>query len=403
VLGAALRLTWGDDIEYKGDERYVFELSQQAGVSRPWPRLGMHSSAKLRNPGMSVWVFILLGRIGRVSSPVGLARAVQAVNIAAMIGIVPLARWLVRREDREMWLWAAALVAVSPYCVLLDRKLWAPSLLPPACLAMLAGWLRRETRWGAILWGVMGALLGQLHMAAFFYVAGFAAWTLLGEWRSGEPRRTRWAAWLVGSALGGVPLVPWLIYLVYHPGDRSEPLNSARFLALRFWYYWLRDSTGLMLQAGLGYDHLASLLRQPYLRGRPTFLIGAAHVASACAAALLMLVGLAGALRARRRWPSVLSGGGHDTERALFGSLLAGGFAMTALAPAIFYQYLNVTFPLMWVGWAYIALATPRWGRPLLVLSWTAQLVVSVAFLVYIHQHDGAPGGDYGTVYRAQR
>ena len=58
LLGAVLRLSFPNDIEYKSDEKYMFEAVRSIGVTESWPRLGMMSgSGTIQNPGMSVWVF----------------------------------------------------------------------------------------------------------------------------------------------------------------------------------------------------------------------------------------------------------------------------------------------------------------------------------------------------------
>ncbi|HEV7223068.1 MAG TPA: hypothetical protein VGN42_10240, partial [Pirellulales bacterium] len=54
LVGAALRLAAPDDVEYKADEIWTFERTQ-ADPQRPFPWLGMPSSAGMDNPGMSVW------------------------------------------------------------------------------------------------------------------------------------------------------------------------------------------------------------------------------------------------------------------------------------------------------------------------------------------------------------
>jgi hypothetical protein len=62
VAGAALRLTYPGDIEYKEDERYTFNAVLHALHGGPWPPLGMNAGAGyLKNAGFSVWAFILLG------------------------------------------------------------------------------------------------------------------------------------------------------------------------------------------------------------------------------------------------------------------------------------------------------------------------------------------------------
>ena len=75
--------------------------------------------------------------------------------------------------QREPWLWALSLSAVSPLAMLSQRKIWAQSMLPIFCALFLIGWLRRNRYSGACLWGFIGAILGQIHMSGFFFAAGF--------------------------------------------------------------------------------------------------------------------------------------------------------------------------------------------------------------------------------------
>src|SRR5579859_6552862 len=130
VLGAFLRLAWLRDMEYKYDECWTFWQTQgwfaQSGSS--W--LGLYTSNGLRNPAMSIWVFLGLGKIFAVTKPTDLARAVQIINIVALGLLAWFALRVVKREEREPWLWALALAAVNPLTVVFQRKIWPPSILP---------------------------------------------------------------------------------------------------------------------------------------------------------------------------------------------------------------------------------------------------------------------------------
>src|SRR5581483_2964418 len=69
LLGALLRLSFPADIEYKGDEKYMFEATQDYRATGTLPLLGMKSGIKLKNPGMSIWVFDVLSKISGASNP----------------------------------------------------------------------------------------------------------------------------------------------------------------------------------------------------------------------------------------------------------------------------------------------------------------------------------------------
>ena len=123
AVGALFRLGWPQDIEYKADEALMFEWSRSVGSTTPWPWLGMQSGVGLHNPGMSVWVFALLGRLAGNGDPPALARGVEVLGVLAIVLVICLALRQVPGREREPWLWAAALAAVNPISVLYDRRM----------------------------------------------------------------------------------------------------------------------------------------------------------------------------------------------------------------------------------------------------------------------------------------
>jgi hypothetical protein len=183
VLGAVLRLAWAQDMEYKDDEKWTYERTQTAGRTEPWVWQGMYSSACVKNPGLSFWVFWLLARLFDAHEPTELARAVQVVNISAIVLLAAFVWRCVPEAEREPWLWAVALVAVNPLAVVFHRKIWAQSILPIFSLLFLFGWWYRQRRWGAFLWGLAGALVGQIHMTASGW-PGSAGWAAAASGRS---------------------------------------------------------------------------------------------------------------------------------------------------------------------------------------------------------------------------
>jgi len=54
LAGAGLRLVWVDDMEFKADEVWTFQQTQQAGRTAAFPWRGMPSSHGMENPGLSV-------------------------------------------------------------------------------------------------------------------------------------------------------------------------------------------------------------------------------------------------------------------------------------------------------------------------------------------------------------
>jgi hypothetical protein len=413
-VGMALRLVWVEDMEYKADEVWTFEQAGAGGL--PW--LGMNSSVDVPNPGMSLWVFVGLRALSGAEDPPGLTRAVQVVNCLALVLLVWFAWRHVPAGEREAWLWAAALVAVNPLAVLFHRKLWPPCVLPLLTLAVLWGWWYRGRRLPAFVWGLVGACLGQIHMAGFFFAGGFAAWALcydrparpasrgqpVGDaGRAEENKGVAWKAWLAGSLLGVLPLIPWAHHLLTHPSAR--PVNPHRWvhaLEGKFWVRWFTESFGFGIDYTLGPTNFRDFLSWPRLGGQPTWLVGAAH--AVIAAAALVLLGRAAVSLWRERGGLAARWVGRSSPTAFTQSAALWGFGLllTLSCCSIHRHYMIVLFPLECLWVARLALArraeSPRLGRGLLAALWTAQLLISANFLAYVHtkQHIGA---EYGTTY----
>src|SRR4029077_2902261 len=98
AAGIALRLAYPGDIEWKGDEAWTFVHAQSLVAGGPWPWSGMTTSLGPPNPGMSLWVFAGLFAACGVETPPDLARAVQSLNIAALVAFTAFAFAVVPKQ-----------------------------------------------------------------------------------------------------------------------------------------------------------------------------------------------------------------------------------------------------------------------------------------------------------------
>ena len=428
LLGAGLRLVWVEDMEYKYDEWWTFAHTQDRLRTHDQVWLGLQSSAGIPNPGLSLWIFQVAARAFAIHEPTGLARAVQAGSILALGLLVGFVLVAVPRPEREAWLWAAALLALNPLAVLFHRKIWTPSSLPLLTTALLAGWWYRRRPAGAFVWGLVGALLGQIHGSGFFFAAGFFGWALLFD-----RRRVAWPAWLIGSSLGALPMVPWVWYLATTPHESSfEHQTWLHVWEFKFWTRWATESLGW----GTTYSvvgQVRDFMAYPQLAGRPTYFVGLLHGLIAVAALLLLARALldwrqgryAGATLADR-----LIGRHSPTAFTLGAALWGFGLVMTFTCLPIHRHYMVILFPLEFLWLARLALGpTPplsaapsggggagppsaesvpagagrqRFGRAFLAGVCTLQLALSITYLAYIHTHQGTQG-DYGPAYGSAR
>ncbi len=406
-VGTALRTVWVDDIEYKGDEAWTFERTQHAGVDEPIPKLGMPTSYEVRHPGGTVWVFIAMAKVFGLTTPTDLGRACQLANALALVLLVWFAYRCVAPAEREPWLWAAALASVNPLAVVFHRKIWPPSVVPPFTMLALIAWWHRDRRAGAFCWGLLSVLVGQLHPGALFLALGFAAWTFAFD-RKG----TRWWYWAAGCAVATLTLVPWLLYALEATGQ--NPISQRKIGNLftgRFWINWVTEANGLSLHYTLGADFW-DFLRQPVFGGVPSYGVGALHVLMIGTGLAIGGHWIARARRARRGAARANeTGRTNRTTLAVAAGCFGFGIAFTLTGLPIHRHYMNLTFPLMYLWLALVALGPTRSavtegerarGRTLLLAMCLLQFAVSASFLGYVHQNQRPLAGDYGTPYRAQ-
>jgi hypothetical protein len=349
---------------------------------------------------MSLWIFIALSSILPLDDPLALTRAVQLVNIIAILLLAIFALKAIEPVEREPWLWSVALVSVSPLAVLFSRKIWPQDVLPLFTLGMLMGWWYRSRLWGAFLWGLVGALLGQIHLTGLFFATAFFGCTLLFD------RRTvHWFAWFCGSVLGLLPLVPWLVAV----SKVSQSIRAAQIQNLLTPVrHWLNMSLGIDLHYALGND-FPSFIAYPNVGGYPTYL-ATALLSIIILIFLILLVRLAVRLRAE---PTQTIGFFLGTRSSTMLALNAGfwgyGLLLVAMSQPIYLHYFVVVFSLPALSLAWIAQAGSSSGRAgslaisrrLLATLVVAQASVTLIFLVYIHETQ-IIAGNYGVAYGSQ-
>jgi hypothetical protein len=400
AAGIVLRLIWAEDMEYKTDEVWTFEHTRDTDLARQVPWVGMNSSINVPNPGMSLWIFVALRIVSRAETPPELARAVQLANCLALVLLVVFALRSIPRSEREPWLWAAALVAVNPLVVLFHRKLWPPCVLPLLTLAVLWAWRRRERFGYAFVWGLVGACLGQIHMAGFFFAGGFALWALLFDRRG-----VAWKGWLLGSILGALPMLPWLPHLMHpSPDHPSHPSWWLHALEGKFWLRWCTEPFGIGIDYALG-PYFSDFLTWPHIAGTPTYLIGVVHLVLLAATVVVLMRGAAALWQQRGRLVDAFIGRDSPTAFTLSAALWGFGLLMTVSCLPIHRHYMIVLFPLECLWVARLAVSHPegvRLGRRLLATLCVGQLVVSASFLAYVHQTQ-LIDAEYGPTYHAQQ
>jgi hypothetical protein len=389
VAGCVLRVVWPADMEWKYDEQTLFWIARSIAQTGAWPELGMESGVGTPNPALSVWLFGAIAHAAK--TPLGMVAWVQLANVATLIAWWAWVTRVVPAERRRPWLWGLALMAVSPLPIVFSRKIWAQCLLPPFTLLALAGHARRDRIAGAFLWGLSGALIGQVHMSGFFFAAGLLAWSVWSD----RGRDTRWLSWLLGTVLGAAPLIPWLIALLAGSAGPSLAWRPN----LKFYSQWLGIAFGIDLKHPLGEVFGTELVRLPIIGGVPTYGVAALH-AFLIGTGLFALARWVRARGTKKRGTASMDSESPRSEARYYvkAALIAIGGLFTLAGFATQAHYLIVLFPLPFV-WMALAFANER---RLLAAIVIAQLLISATFLGFIHRRGGAPEAEYGATYRVQ-
>ena len=403
AVGAGLRLMFHGDIEWKADEQWSFFHARQMLGDGAWPPVGMPSSVGAPNPGLSIWVFAGLMRLANAQSPPDLAGAVQALNVVALVAFAAFALLAVPKPRREPWLWAAALWAVNPVAIILERKIWPPSVLPLASVALLWAWWYRRHPLAAFAWGVLGALMAQIHMGVSFLALALAAWTWLRD-RKAFP----WRAWAAGSLVGALPAIPWLLAMLQRGTTGAHSHLTAP--SVSFYMRWFAQFFGYGAQYTLGGKGFADYLAGPRLDGLACHAMLALQVVLAIAA-LIVAVRVVRAVLGHRRMPlrTLLLGDSPETMLISaafwgYGGLLT---VITFFGAGSYRHYMIVITPLMalWTAMAVIWAcqgARRAGARSILATLVVCQALMSFGLLSYIHQKGVIPG-EFGASWRAQQ
>ena len=384
-------------MEWKDDERWMFEHAQASFHSGKWVSVGMESSAGIVNPGLSVWIFTSLSFV--CSTPIGMARGVELLNIITILGMVLFVLKKVDEKERKIWLWGLALAAVSPLAVLFSRKIWEQDTIVFFSMLTIIGNAYRNKRGGAFLWGLAGALIGQIHMSGFFYAMGMFVFTIIYDIIN--KRKTRWLWWIIGSTIGAIGMIPWITYIFNHPSPTS--LQMIHLLQFSFYPYWFIDAHGLNIMYSIRKEFW-ELIKMPYIFGIPTYLVAVAHSFLAivgCYSLKRIFLYVKNKIIPLKTKQSIINYIKNLTllEFYLFSVLIGLGVFMNFSGIITFQHYLIVGFPFSYLFLSKILIRKKK----LLISVIAAQAFITIAFLFYVHLHNGIITGDYGKTYQSQQ
>lgn len=393
LTGIFLRFLWIEDMEWKWDEHLMYKASVEIAETGKLPATGMKSGGGIENPGMSMWIFGIIAKI--TTNPVEMVIIVVILNVLALIGFLFLAFKKFKGQDKDVWMWGLALAAVSPMAILFSRKLWAQDILPVFTFLLILGHQFRVRKTGAFIWGFIGAIIGQIHMSGFFFSLGLFLYTLWYDYKN--KHNTKWLAWLIGSIIGAVSLIPWLIYLTENVSDSK--LSILHIFQFNFFIYWFIDPLGLNLTYSLR-NSIFDFLTFPWIKGYNTYLVALIHT-GLIIVAIFVLYGIIKLLKnifikiKDRTFINEIKSDDSNHNFYLISVLIGLGIIMTLSCIWIHPHYLIVAFPLPYIFIVKMLYPNLKKIKFIIIL----QLLLSISFLNFIHRTQGPDRSDYGKTY----
>jgi len=202
AVGAWLRFSHFDLLEFQGDEAYAAHLALDALKTGKLPLAGLMSSVGVTNPPLFAYLLIPMFAIN--ANPAFVSGCIALLGLAAVV-----ITWHIGRKyyGPMAGLVAGLFFAVSPWAVIYSRKIWAQDFVPffATCTLWAVHALVLGKKPKAIFWCVLLPLcVIQIHFSGIALTAAVVA---LVAWL--RPKIDwRWAAG--GVVAAGLLMAPYL-------------------------------------------------------------------------------------------------------------------------------------------------------------------------------------------------
>jgi len=210
LLTVVLRVGWPTLTEFKFSEARLEALALELTRAGRLPLVGVPSSAGFDHSPISVYLYVPAFLF--TTNPVPATIYGGLVSVAAVV----LCWWLARRwpgGGPQTALIAAMFFTVSPWAVMLSRKIWQVAFVPFLALAFVGLVISAliEGRRSRLAWAlIVYALLVQVHPSAVSLAPALVLWLVVFR------REVKLQPLLVGGGLGALSGIPFLIHQFQH-------------------------------------------------------------------------------------------------------------------------------------------------------------------------------------------
>ena len=243
AVGGWLRFRQLGDVPFGSDAAHMLQMADRLRAGEAI-LTGIPSSKGVLNPPLAIYLLFLLRLV--IRTPLGLAAATAALNLAAVGGTWLLAR---RWFGPRVAITAAALFAVSGWAVFYSREIWQQDFIPPIGVLALAGtlfWTVERRAWG------LGVAIAAAGACSQLHLTGFAWFGVLGLcWIALRPP-VRVASLVAGLAACVVMYAPFAVALATIGIGGKK--HGAQALFVEMFAAPVRHALGSVTHGGITFD-----------------------------------------------------------------------------------------------------------------------------------------------------
>lgn len=394
LLAAAsfyLRLNYISDMEYKGEERLVYESGARIATLKEFPLTSETCSIGIPNPPLFNYMIALYAFIGK--TPVGATVCIASLNALAVLAFY----LFIRKRFSPFIAWSSSfLLATTPWAVIYSRKIWCPDPIAAFSIFMMISAQKVFDEKKPVFWiplSISAIILLQLHYSSLFLVFAIPLVMAINRFRPTARDIKYMVICLIVCIFSFLPL---LVYCLKNMGPLAAEFGNRGYLSLPLHLRIFESAkgimqitTGLAMRRTLGND---IALFNSFLGG--TFIVVISQILYTLSI-IFFIIGIAYALKKIKE---------NFILRYSIIILFSAIFYMTFISTRTGGYFFFITYPIPFI---FIALGMECLNRKRIQTYLMTSLIlmniyITLSFENFIHINGGSTG-DYGVAYRCQK
>lgn len=390
VIGIILRLIFPYDIEYKADQIEMLmdmQLFKEQGMVK---YIGAQSSAGYPNFGLTNWIFYLISYI--TISPVGVSMILAIMNCFGLIYFYKITPQLSEKNSEiELWYYAFSLLSISLIPITLARNIWGPSLLSFFSFGIIHTFFTRKK--SSKIHFILGALLilvSQIHLLGLVLNLIISCIVLFESFKFNTKKNG--LMFIIGQVIFSIGMIPW-IHRMYNSYPQILTINSSIDYIKDYKIIWHGIYNGFGLDLGYTLGKYAEIFLQfPKIETWYSYFYFIIYYLIFGIAIFSLILFCIHTMKIKTiKFNLQIS----SNQWLIIGFMV---YSFTFLAKMrLFSHYYPLTYPFIYL----LSIKLMRGNKVLIYLTLIFNLILSIGFIVFIHDTGGFIDSYFGKTYNS--